>query len=76
MRTTSSFFVLLALACQPRADERASTPPAARETEVPSFPRVGDVAPDFVLFTSTGERVALADATALGPVVLVFGSFT
>ena len=39
-------------------------------------PKVGDRAPDFALRDVDGATVRLSDATARGPVVLVFGSFT
>ena len=39
-------------------------------------PEVGDRAPDFALRDVDGTTVRLSDATARGPVVLVFGSFT
>ena len=39
-------------------------------------PSVGEVAPAFALRDLDGATVRLSDATARGPVVLVFGSFT
>jgi hypothetical protein len=39
-------------------------------------PRVGEVAPAFDLTDTTGVQLKLSDATARGPVVIVFGSFT
>ena len=43
----------------------------------PQAPKVGDLAPDFVLCDTTGERkVRLSDFQGLKPVALVFGSFT
>ena len=39
-------------------------------------PTVGEVAPDFALRDLDGATVRLSDATARGPVVLVFGSFS
>jgi peroxiredoxin len=40
-------------------------------------PKVGDLAPDFELYDSSGEnRVRLAEFRGQKPVALVFGSFT
>ena len=40
-------------------------------------PKVGDLAPDFELYDSSGENsVRLADFREQKPVALVFGSFT
>jgi hypothetical protein len=39
-------------------------------------PRVGELAPAFELRDLDGATVRLSDATARGPVVLVFGSFS
>lgn len=40
-------------------------------------PRVGDPAPDFELFDSSGEHsVRLSDFRGQQPVALIFGSFT
>ncbi len=39
-------------------------------------PKVGDAAPGFELRDLDGATVRLSDATARGPVVLVFGSFS
>lgn len=39
-------------------------------------PKVGDPAPAFELRDLDGATVRLSDATARGPVVIVFGSFT
>jgi hypothetical protein len=74
VRTISPLLILLALGCRPRADEPTSPPPSS--TPAPALPQVGARAPDFVLRSIDGETVALADALAQGPVVLVFGSFT
>lgn len=41
-----------------------------------SEPKVGDPAPGFELKTLDGTAVSLAEATARGHVVLVFGSFS
>jgi hypothetical protein len=46
------------------------------ETFDTTAPVVGDAAPAFELADLDGRRVTLAGATARGPVVLVFGSFS
>ncbi len=43
----------------------------------PLAPKVGDVAPDFVLYDSEGEnQISLSDFRGKKPVALVFGSYT
>lgn len=43
----------------------------------PNVPKVGDLAPDFVLSDNTGKKsVRLSDFRGKKPVVLLFGSFT
>ena len=43
----------------------------------PHAPKLGDTAPDFELFDTTGEHsVRLSDFRGKRPVALVFGSFT
>lgn len=44
-------------------------------SDEPSPLAVGDLAPDFTLPSSTGERVTLSDALRRGPVVLAFYLF-
>lgn len=40
-------------------------------------PKVGDLAPDFVLLDTKGEnQVRLSDFRGIKPVALIFGSFT
>ena len=39
-------------------------------------PLVGDVAPDFTLYTLEGEEFALSEVYANTPVVIEFGSYT
>ncbi len=46
------------------------------ETFADTAPRVGETAPPFALNDLDGKTVALADATAKGPVVVVSGSFS
>jgi hypothetical protein len=55
----------------------SSQPQAAAPDDFASAaPRVGDPAPGFELRDLDGATVRLSDATARGPVVLVFGSFS
>ena len=76
--------LLLCAACSrdskapPPAHDAAAARPAGSpfETFETTAPRPGDVAPDFALVDTEGQTVELSDATARGPVVLVFGSFT
>jgi len=46
------------------------------ETFATTFPKVGDPAPEIALSDSEGKPLKLSEATARGPVVLVWGSFT
>jgi peroxiredoxin len=74
----SLLVLVFSLGCTaPSATTVTHTPsePAAESTE-PEMPKVGAQAPDFALTTVDGKTVALAEAVARGPVVLVFGSFT
>lgn len=54
----------------------ATRPKSPFETFDTTFPKVGDQAPDFTLTDSAGKQLKLSEATARGPVVLVWGSFT
>ena len=48
-----------------------------QEAQEKKAPKAGDLAPDFTLLDSTGEKqVTLSDFRGRRPVVLVFGSFT
>ena len=78
-RAVLAALVIASFAC--KKDEPAPAPaprPAGSpfETFADTAPRVGDVAPAFALQDLDGKTVTLSDATARGPVVLVFGSFT
>ena len=80
MRLAGSAVVLFALACNvpaatPTRTETETPQPPAQAAE-PGLPQLGTSAPSFSLTTLDGTTVALADAVAKGPVVLVFGSFT
>jgi hypothetical protein len=46
------------------------------ETFATTTPRAGEVAPGFALTDVDGRPFELSGATARGPVVLVWGSFT
>lgn len=81
MRIGVSALVVLSVACHAPVTTTTATPTPVTSTSAtpeaePAMPRVGDVAPDFQLTTLEGTSVALKDAVAKGPVVLVFGSFT
>jgi hypothetical protein len=65
--------LLFACACGSSAQQQA---PAAPDDFASMAPHVGDPAPDFALRDLDGATVRLSDATARGPVVLVFGSFS
>ena len=75
---------VLACACSrdgappPAVGHDAAPAPAGSpfETFEATAPKAGDLAPDFALADVDGRTVTLSEATARGPVVLVFGSFT
>ncbi len=60
--------------------EASAVPAKPNQNPVDAFPnidpKVGDSAPSFELKTLDGTAVSLAEATARGHVVLVFGSFS
>jgi hypothetical protein len=74
-------FALFGLATALVLAVMAAAPPAmaqgARFSEFPNtFPKKGDMAPDFTLKTIDGEVFNLSEAVAKQPVVIEFGSYT
>jgi hypothetical protein len=70
--------ILLIAGCSGERREPKAAPKGGSpfETFSETTPKVGEAAPGFELMDSEGVAVKLSDATARGPVVLVFGSFT
>ena len=77
MRIGVTSLLALSIGCAAPTTTATHAPaePVVNRAE-PEMPEVGAQAPDFALTTIDGKTVALADAVARGPVVLVFGSFT
>ena len=65
--------LLAVVACSSARAPRAGDP---CEDFASIAPKIGDPAPGFELRDLDGATVRLSDATARGPVVIVFGSFT
>ncbi len=79
-RTAGSTIAMLLLfaGCsgERREEQQAKRGGSPFETFGETTPKVGELAPAFELVDTDGNVVKLSDATARGPVVLVFGSFT
>ena len=67
----TALFVLTTTACISQEQKRAG---AAAFAEQP--PRVGELAPDFTLSTTTGDPVAFSSLCRDKPLVLEFGSIS
>ena len=74
MRRIEALAVVLAISCSSQPAPRKGGSPF--ETFTATKPKAGELAPAFDLKDADGAAVKLSDATARGPVVLVFGSFT
>lgn len=78
MRTTLAALAVFLGGCSSEHQPRKSAPSTGSpfETFASTTPKAGELAPPFELTDTDGALVKLSDATARGPVVLVFGSFT
>lgn len=77
--TVVALGLLLVAGCSSERKPGKAGPPSGGspfETFTATTPKAGEVAPGFDLGDTDGAKVRLSDATARGPVVLVFGSFT
>lgn len=72
MRTISFVALIAAAGCASKSTATATGTPEAADAASTGAPEVGDRVQMFDLPSHDGERVALADALAQGPVVLVF----
>jgi cytochrome oxidase Cu insertion factor (SCO1/SenC/PrrC family) len=68
--------IVVLASCSAPATTPAKPAGSPFESFATTAPMIGGPAPDFTLTDSDGARVRLSEATARGPVVLVWGSFT